>query len=415
MAQIPLSLSNAIDTALKNNFDIQIAKNLNEIGKVNNSYGVAGGLPTVNLTAGNNNSLYDLNQKLSNGTIIQKNNVSNHTVNAALTAGFTLFNGFKVYATKERLSILELQSESELNLQIQNTIAAVMVTYYDIIRQQSYLEIIKSSLDVSSKKSEIVLERYLVGMANNADQLQSKMDVNLAGQNLQSQQLLIEQEKISLLQLIGVVEYFDATINDTIQVDKSIQKDSIISFLENNPQFLSADQQIRINEQIIKEIRAQRYPTLRINTGYNYAYNSSSAGFNLFNQNYGPTLGASLQIPIFNGTIYKTQQEVATYNLRNAELQKESLLSSLKADALKTYQAYESTLKQIESQQANFQNSKELVDLVIQRFQLNQATILEVKAAQASFETAGYALINLQFAAKTAEIELKRLVFQLSY
>ncbi len=44
-AQVPLTLTNAIDTALKNNYDIQIAKNNNQISALNNTYGVAGGLP----------------------------------------------------------------------------------------------------------------------------------------------------------------------------------------------------------------------------------------------------------------------------------------------------------------------------------------------------------------------------------
>ena len=214
---------------------------------------------------------------------------------------------------------------------------------------------------------------------------------------------------------MAVKQFFSITISDTILVDKNIRKDTIINYLENNQQYLSADQQIKINEQIVKELRAQRYPSIRINTGYNFTYSSSSAGFNLFTQNYGPTVGATMQIPIFNGTIYKTQQEVALYNVENARLQKESLLSSLKADAIKTYQSYESTLQLIKSQQMSYENAGKLVNIVVQRFRLNQATILDVKAAQASLEDAGYMFVNLQYAAKIAEIELKRLIYRLAY
>jgi outer membrane protein TolC len=59
--------------------------------------------------------------------------------------------------------------------------------------------------------------------------------------------------------------------------------------------------------------------------------------------------------------------------------------------------------------------SKKLVDVVMKNFQLNQSTILDVKAAQTSFEEAAYLLVNLQYAAKTAEIELKQLVYKLRY
>lgn len=414
-AQIQLDIKSAIDTALKNNFDIQIAKNINEISKINNSYGVAGGLPSLNITAGDNNSVYNLDQKLNSGVEISKDNVTSNSLNAGISAGWVLFNGFKIMATKEKLNLLQQQGELQLNQQIQNTIAAVMVTYYDIIRQQNYLKIIQTTLDVSQKKSDIITERMKVGMAHDADILQARIDVNMAEQNLKSQQLMIEQQKTSLQELMGVKQFFSYTITDSIIADKSLQKESILNYLENNPQYLSSEQQIKINEQIVKELKAQRFPSVKINTGYNFTYNNSSAGFNLFTQNYGPTVGATLQIPLYNGSIYKTQQDVAMYNVKNAELEKESLLNSLKSDAVKTWLSYENTLEQIESQQTNYENAGKLVDLVLQKFQLNQATIIDLKTAQASYENAGYMLVNLQYAAKIAEIELKRLVYGLGY
>jgi outer membrane protein len=413
IAQVPITLTNAIDSALSSNFDIRIARINTVISKVGNTYGMAGGLPSINGSAADNKSVLNLKQKTSSGININQKNVNSNSYNAGLTASIFLFNGFKAIAIKGRLNLLERQSELQLNLQIQTTIAVVMETYYDILRQQSYLNIIKSLVDVSSKKLDIVKERYKVGMANDADLLQAQMDLNLAGQNLKGQELIIEQDKTSLLQLMGVKQFFPITISDTILIDKTIRQDSIINYLENNPKYLSADQQIKINEQIVKEQRAQRYPSVRLNTGYNLTYNSSSAGFNLFTQNYGPTVGATLQVPIFNGNIYKTQQHIAYYNVQNAKLQKESLLLSLKADAIRIYLSYESTLQQLDSQQKSYSDAKRLVSIVVQKFRLNEATILDVKAAQDSFESAGYMFVNLQYAAKTAEIELKRLVYKL--
>lgn len=414
-AQVPLTLKSAIDTALKSNFDIRLARINTAVNKTNNTYGSAGGLPTLNASASDNNSVYNLEQKTSSGIDIKKNGVKSSSLNAGITAGIVLFNGFKVIATKGRLNALQRQSQLQFNQQIQNTIATIMVTYYDILRQQSYLEIIKSSLDVSMKKLDIVKSRLAVGMANEADILQAQMDVNENEQNLKSQLLIIDQDKINLLQLMGVKQFFPIIIHDTILVDNNIRRDSIVNFIQNNQQYLSADQQVKINEQIVKEVRSQRYPSIRLNTGYNFVYNSSSAGFNLFTQNYGPTVGATLQVPIFNGTIYKTQQEVASYNVESARLQKESLLLFLTADAIKTYQAYESNKQQMGSQKTSYDDAGKLVNIVVQRFRLNQATILDVKAAQSSFESAGYMFVNLQYAAKIAEIELKRLVYELVY
>ena len=411
--QATITLKGAIDTTLRKSFDIRIAGNIVEINKINNTYGFAGGLPSVNASVTDNESSTNVKQKLNSGVEINKSSASGNTMNSSLTAGMVLFNGFKVLATKERLNYLHQQSELQLNLQIQNSIAAVMAKYYDIVRQQEYLKIIQTSMDVSQKKLDIVTDRKNVGMANDADFLQAQIDVITAQQSIKSQQLVVDQAKTDLLQLMSQKLYFPYSVIDSIMVDRSIQLNTITSFLTQNPQYLSAEQQIKINEQIVKEVSALRYPTLRLNTGYNLNRTQSDAGLTLLNQNYGPYAGVTLAIPIYNGNAYNIQKKTAVINVDNAKLQQQSLLNILTADAVKTYQAYNTSLEQLDSQQGIIEMARKLINVIMLRFQVNQATILDVKAAQASYENSGYQLTNLKYAAKVAEIELKRLMYQL--
>ncbi len=412
-AQQQMTLQNVINIALKNNFDIKIAKNNTEIDKIKNTYGYAGGLPIISANAGGNGAINNINQKLSNGNLNTETNATSNTIDAGINASMVLFNGFKIIATKERLNYLQQQSEIILNQQIQNTIAAIMVKYYDIIRQESYLKIIQNSLAVSQKKLGIINERDKVGMAKPADVLQIQMEVNMAEQNLKLQQLLIDQDKADLMLLMGEKQYNPFVINDSIVVDNALKLDSINNYLDHNPQFLLAEKQIKIYEQIIKEISAQRYPSLKINAAYNYMYSTYNYGQTQMNQVYGPSAGLTLQIPIYNGNIYKIQKKSAAYNLVNANLQKESVLNTLKSDVFKTYLSYSTALQQIESQKTNYELAKKIVDITLQNFQVNQTTILDMKAAQTTFENAAYMLVNLQFSAKVAEIELKQLIYQL--
>ncbi|MDO9258073.1 MAG: TolC family protein [Bacteroidales bacterium] len=413
-AQQQFTLRNAIDTALLNNFDIQIAKNYVEIAKMNNTYGVAGGLPYVSANAGDNASLSTINQKFNDGTA--ETNISNkgeNDVNAGVSAGIVLFNGFKITATKEKLNRLQNLSEIQLNQQIQNTIADITITYFDIIRQQNYLKIIQNSLDVSRQKMDIINVKKNVGMSDAVEILQAQTDVNSAEQLLVIQKTVIEQNKSDLLLLINAKKQMEFSVADTIIIDQSLQLDSIINYLNRNPQYLSAEQQILINEQIAKEVSSQRYPSIKLNAGYDFFQSNFNKGTISINQNYGPTAGVNVQIPIFNGNIYKTQKDVAKINVFNSKLEKESLQNSLTTQAIKTYRTYSTTLQQIESQRKNFEMTKQLVDVVMQQFHVSQATILEVRAAQTSFENAAYLLVNLQFSAKVAEIELKHLTYSL--
>lgn len=412
-AQQQFTLRNAIDTALRNNFDIQIAKNNVDIARKSNTYGVAGALPVVTANAGDNGSISSVFQNFSDGTGTSVSNKGENAVNAGVSAGIVLFNGFRVTATKERLNRLQNLSEIQLNQQIQNAVADVMVTYYDIIRQQSYLRIIENSLDISRQKLEIVSLKNNVGMADAVAMLQSQTDVNSTEQLLALQKLAVEQTKSDLLLLISAKKQIQFTVADSIVVDGSLQLDSITAYLHRNLLYRGAEQQIRIDEQIVKEVSAQRYPSVKLNAGYDFYQSNLNKGSISMNRNYGPTAGINMQVPLFNGNIYKTQADIAKIRVDNSNLEKESLNNSLTTQATKVYRSYSTTLQQIDSQRINFDMTRKLLDVVLQKFNVSQATILEVKAAQFSFENAGYLLVNMLFSAKVAEIELKQLTYSL--
>ena len=84
------------------------------------------------------------------------------------------------------------------------------------------------------------------------------------------------------------------------------------------------------------------------------------------------------------------------------------------SNAVKNWQAYNNNLSQLQTARANYELSQKLLDLVKQRFQLRQATIVDYKNAQQSYENAGYILTNVSFAAKAAEVQLRRYANQLT-
>jgi len=412
-----LRLEDAVSLALKNSLDIQLVRNNQQIASVNNNIGVAGGLPVVSATGSDNEQSVNVNQKI-NGSAgllnIQRNGAASNQLSAGLTGTMVLYNGLRVIATKKRLEELEKQSQQYVNSQVQNVIASVMTNYYDVVRQQQYIKTIDQSIDVAAKKLEIIKTQQQVGLANNADLFQAQLDLNNLLQSKQSQQLVIDQAKTNLLTSLTLRPDSTVIISDTIVVDKSIILGNVLGDMSKNPDVIASEEQIRINQLIEKETAASRYPTLRATAGFNYNRNQASAGQVLLNQTYGPFIGGSFVIPIYNGSAFKRAQRVAEINTLNAEVQKDILLRDVTSNAVKTYQAYASALVQLETAQKNLALSQQLLDLVLQRFQLRQATIVDVTLARQGFETASYSLTNLSYASKAAEIELKRVSSRLA-
>ncbi|HTQ66205.1 MAG TPA: TolC family protein [Puia sp.] len=410
-----LGLPDAIEIALKNNLGIQVAKNNAVIAGINNSYGIAGGLPLVTMTGTDNQQITTINQKYSDPTKdATRSGVTSNNLSAGLNASELIFNGKRVVSAKRRLSITEEQSKQIITSKALALVYNVILKYYDVVKQQSYARTLGTSIEVSRQKLEIVKAQQKVGVANNADLFQAQVDLNTQLQALEAQQLNIDQDITDLLTLLTLRPDSTVVIEDTILVDKNIQFKNIMDGIANNPDIVAANQQVSINQYLVKEVTAQRYPTLSFGAGYNLNRNQNAAGFSLLNQNYGPYAGLTLFVPIFNGGIYRKQQEIATINTRSADLLKDTLILSYTSNAVKNWQAYTNNLEQLEMSRQNYELSKKLLELVLQRFQLKQATIVDVKNAQQSFELAGFLLTNISFSAKSAEVQLKRLANQLT-
>ncbi len=409
-AQGKLTLPDAISIALKNSYNIQLAKDNVEIATINNNIGVAGGLPIVNAQVIDNEQVTSINQKFPDPSRnVQRDGVSANNLTANVTASILLYNGFRVKAAKNRLEELSRLNQGLLNAQIQNTLAAVNTSYYNVVRHQYFLKSINQSIEVSRNRLFILNSRKEVGLANNADIFQAQLDLNTLVQQAEAQTLVINQSKTDLLNLIFVNPDSSIVISDTIIIDRKINIGEIKSAAQKNPQLIAAEQQININQYLEREVAALRSPTLRATTGFNLNNTTSAAGFILQNQSYGPQVGLNLAIPIYNGSINKRQQQVAEVNTRIAKTQRDNLLLNIETGVVRTYQTYTSTLDQLKTSKENYELSIKLLDLVMQRFQLGQATIIDVRVAQQSFETESFRLANLAFTAKVAEIELKRL------
>lgn len=415
-AQNILSLKEAVTIAIQNSYDIKLVENSASIAKNNNNYGVAGGLPTVTASGTNNNTLTTINQTFPDPSRnTTRSGVDGSTLNGGLSATMILFNGYRIAATKERLASIEKQTTAALQTQMLNTSSTVMQQYYNVIRQAAFLKTIEKSIEASEERVAIVKTRQAVGVANQADLLQSSLDLNALLQAKQNQLVVLDQVKADLYNSMVVPANSNYIFTDSIQVDQKINLSDVELKMKAHPLLQSAQQLINVNQFLEKETKALTYPTLRANGGYNYNSNKSTAGFILLNESYGPFLGLNLSIPIYAGSTSKRAYKNAQINTVSAKIQYDNTAQDLATELFKTYQNYQNSLKQTPIEVQNYEMSEALLALVMEKFKLGQATIVDVKQAQQSFETAGFRLTSLKFSAKIAEIELKRLSNQLIF
>ena len=165
-AQELLSLEDAVKIALENNYEIKIAKNDLKISQTNVSAGNAGMLPTAAATISQNNNLQNLSQTRSDGTTTSLDNGKSNSLNYGVGLGWTIFDGFKMFAKKEQLEQLEKLGETQLKLTIISKISDVQAAYFDLVQQQQQLSALDTTIVISNQRVSLAKNRFTIGKAS---------------------------------------------------------------------------------------------------------------------------------------------------------------------------------------------------------------------------------------------------------
>ena len=404
-----LTLTEALQTALKNSLDLQISRTNVDVQGLYNSPGFAGALPTVGVAASNNVVINNIQQEFNTGTSVTRTGARSSQYNVGLAGSYTLYNGGLVVATRARLGELAQISQLQLNSTVQNVLADVSLKYYAVVQQERYIRTLAASVEVSKQKLTLIKTRQHVGLANNADLFQAQLDLNAQLETQQQQALAAQQATADLLRALTLDLDTPVAVEDTIPVNRDLRWADIEDALTKNPDLLAANRQVRVNELLERSARAALYPSLGLNAGSNFARSQNAVGVTLFNQSFGPYAGLSLGVPIYSGGVNRRLVKIARLNTQTAALQSTALEKTYRLNARKAWDSYQQTLVLVNTAQESYTTAKKLLNLVQLRLDAGLSTLVDVKLAQQSFEDAGYRLVNYRYAAKSAEITLRQL------
>ena len=161
-------------------------------------------------------------------------------------------------------------------------------------------------------------------------------------------------------------------------------------------------------------INSQRNPTATINSNTYLNRSQASAGLFLINQSYGPNIGLSFGIPIFNGNIYKTQLKVNSVMQKQKSIEINALKNDLRRDMLIAYQEYQNAVADAKIEETNVTYAEENNMISTERFKKLQSNSIELRQAQLSLSEAQDRYINAQYRAQVAAYTLKFITGEIS-
>lgn len=412
-AQQLLTLEEAIATALKNNYDIQLSRNDSMVAALDYSFRNSVFLPRLNASTTLTWNDNDQKQEFNTG-VIRKGEVKTNNFNNSLSLNWTLFDGFKMFATREKAEEFIRLGELGIKNQVITTVATVINTYYNIVRQKQQLRANEELLSISQTRVTLAERRLDIGVGTKPDVLQSKVDMNAQKAAQLEQQTLITQLKEQLNQVMNVTGIPSYDVADSIPVDKALVLGDIQNAMANgNPALLIARKNIDIAAITLKERRAERLPVVSFNSAYNFNRSDNTLALNpalpLFTSNRGFNYGIGITLPIINNHTTKRLIAQAKLDIQYQELLYNSQKSQLDLAVMNAFQEYEQQKKALILEEENILLARENVNIALEVYRLGASTIIQLREAQISLEDAYNRLIAARYNTKLAETELLRL------
>ncbi len=410
-----LTIDEAIKIAVEKNFDVEIERNAQEIGAINNNWGTAGLFPTVNATSTLGIASNNLEQRLTNGTTIKRNGAVLRNVNAGLAVSWRVFDGMRMFATKRRLEELQNIGELTFRSQVNTTVFNVIAAYYQIVQLNQQKKALQATIKFFEERKLIAESRFTIGTAPKTDFLQAEVDLNQQKGNLLAVENSIRIAKADFNNLLARKPETSFEVMDLIEPDADLTFAALVNKAQSdNYELLLAQSSLSVLVQQKREIISQRLPSVTLNGNFNLSQSRNDAGFTLFNRNLGPSGNIGIAVPIFQGGNIKRQEQVADINIKNQQVIIDRLKNQVNTNLLNAYSNFQNALNLVKLEKNTLALIEENNLIATERFRKLAITSLELRQVQIDYINGQTRYINSLYMAKLAEAEMKLLAGDLS-
>ena len=406
-AQI-MTLKDCLETGIRESYQVKLVNISEEKAANNDSWLYAGGGPTLSATGSYSGSLSSTDYNYKDGSSSSTRNVLDHTMNAQLRADWTVFDGFSIQATRDRLEELHNQGTIQTRVTIEDYIANLTSEYYNLVRQTIHLKNLEYAAALSKERLRITSERYDMGGNSRLDMQQAQVYFNsdstkslkqhesVASANIRINRLMSNQD------LRSVHVAADTAINLLTGLDyESLYED----MMKTNSSLLRAESNRSIAQLDRRTVQARNYPYLKLNAAYGLTHNIYGNSTYTDRTNWGPSFGATIGINLITGK-QRVQERNARLDELTADITIDQLELQLRANLDDFWQAYQNNLMLLELQEQNLKTAQETMQIAQERYLLGNLSGIEMREAQKSLLDAEESLLQVQYDTKVCEISL---------
>ena len=408
-----MTVEDAIRLGLKNNYDIQIARNTAEIAINNKGKGIANFLPVIDT---NSELRYDNTNENTSSPTSFGDSVT-RTSDTYLSLTWTLFDGFRMFADKNRFDELAMSGEYEARDRIERTVVNIMAAFFNLVQQEQLLDVIRDTLAVSKRRLELEEVRRELGGASSTDLLNARVNYNNDESTLLDQQLA---STIALNELNIVLARDPLT---PVVVKKEIvippltmaYEELLTMAKEQNSTLLTALYDKRVAEEDVRIAKSVFWPRLFLNGNYGYADRALFGdeiipGTDRRRHSIDSTIGLFVSFNVFNGNVDKINLQNSRLELLNRDLNLQNIENEITGLVREKYTTYQKRMAKVKIEEENTATAKQNMELQKELYATGASDSLDFRDAQVLYARAQVNLIVSRFDARISLLEIEQLI-----
>lgn len=413
-AQEELTLATAIEKALANNFQIKLIKANYDIAQTQNTWGMAGFVPTFSLNVNNNNNLSD---NTNNPASFFPGVVLSDNLNTSLDMSWTVFSGFGIRINKDRFDQLEEQTKGNAIVVIETTIYDIIIAYFTAVTQERKLGILQEMLQFSKSKAEYWQMKADMGLEPSIDLLQYKTQVLTDSSNYLLQQLSFKNAKRNLNLEMGESFENDYILTDKLEFDvPAATWGELYDYMIANNQNIK-NQYINVELQRLNTESKQSayYPIITLNLGAtpsvgrielfgDQAFTTNTNSINYYGN-------VSLRYTLFNGYTRDRNLEIAKIQEEISVMQADDLILNLSHNLRAIFELYQTQSKVEDMALERVKYGKMLWEMGVENYNLggNNVNVFVLNDIKIGYEQAVMNYYDRLFELAKTHFDLMRL------
>lgn len=407
-SQDVLTKAEAVQLALKKNFNIKIAENNIRIAEGNASKENLGYNPTVNVTAGANYNLDNVRAIFQDGRDNTLSFAPSNSESIAASANYVLFDGFNRQFNLERNQTSVSVSQLNARLALENILLQLFQAYYEIARLEVDYDNLVEILSISKDRLERAKFAFTYGTVTSLDVSNAEVDVNTDSIAILNQNLLLTNARNNLEFILNsrLSENFEVETN--VIFATLIAKEDYIDVLKaTNVNLLLAASDIALSEIDERLTMTSKLPTISLNAdyGFNRSKNNPASFLDRVNSN-GLTGGLSVNWAAFDGGRRKVQEQNAKINRLNQGLNYDLIYEQVLRDFENAWSDYRNRLVVWRALEQNVITSRFNFERSEEKYRLRQITNIEFRQAQSNLINALTAQNRAKYDAKLSELQV---------